>query len=115
MSENILLRKIHGLRMSLRYSVTQYRYGNESRILRWAVYRARMDDRRNTHRNFCGETSCETPNWKTEKKWQDNIKWNFERQAVKMEGEQNWFKIIFSNNLALPIELSGSATSHWVI
>jgi hypothetical protein len=81
MSENILLRKIHGLRkgvISLRYSVTQYRYGNESRILRWAAYGARMAETRNTYRNFCGETSCETPNWKTEKKWQDNMKWNLQ-------------------------------------
>jgi hypothetical protein len=37
------------------------------------------------------------------------------RQAVKMGDEQNRFKVIFSNNLVLPIELSGSATSHWLI
>lgn len=65
--------------------------------------------------NCCGETSRKTPNWKTEKKSQGNMKWNLERQAVKMGGEQNWFKIIYSNNLTLPIELSGSASSQWLI
>jgi hypothetical protein len=61
---------------------------------------------------FVGKHLGKHPTGRPRRDGRITLKWNLERQAVKMGGEQNWFKVIFNNSLMLPTELSGSATSY---